>query len=117
VKASFFPNSAALVLIALALGSLLMGQPYSPARADVPPHNLDATPYDLLITNARIVDGSGNRWYRAGRRFMWPRNVDFTILRRAFLIGSSQTQSMLARCSTCKVSFYFRMTLQLVPAS
>ena len=22
-------------------------------------------PYDLLITNARVVDGSGNPWYRA----------------------------------------------------
>jgi len=58
VKASLFPNSAALVLIALALGSLLMGQPYSRAHADAPV-------YDLLITNARIVDGSGNPWYRA----------------------------------------------------
>ena len=58
MKASFFPNSAALVLIALALGSLLMGQPCSRARADAPV-------YDLLITNARIVDGSGNPWYRA----------------------------------------------------
>jgi hypothetical protein len=65
VKASLFPNSAALVLIALALGSLLMGQPYSRARADAPPPDLDATLYDLLITNARVVYGSGNPWYRA----------------------------------------------------
>jgi len=84
VKASFFPNSAALVLIALALGSMLMAQPFSRAGADAPPHNLDATPYDLLITNARIVDGSSNPWYRTGRRFMWPRSVDSAILRRAF---------------------------------
>jgi N-acyl-D-amino-acid deacylase len=58
VKASLFPNSAALVLIALALGSLLMGQPYPRAHADKPV-------YDLLITNARIIDGSGNPWFRA----------------------------------------------------
>jgi hypothetical protein len=43
VKPSLFPNSAALVLIALALGSLLMGQPYSRAHAGQPD-------YDLLIT-------------------------------------------------------------------
>ena len=24
----------------------------------------DGAPYDLLITNARIVDGTGNPWYR-----------------------------------------------------
>ena len=58
MKASFFPNSAALVLIALALGSLLLGQPYSRAHAS-------ASVYDLLITNARIVDGSDNPWFRA----------------------------------------------------
>lgn len=58
MKASSFPNSAALVLIALALGSLLMGQQYSRAHASPPV-------YDLLITNARIVDGSGNPWFRA----------------------------------------------------
>lgn len=58
MKASLFPNSAALVLIALALGSLLMGQPYPRAHADQPV-------YDLLITNARVVDGSGNPWFRA----------------------------------------------------
>jgi N-acyl-D-amino-acid deacylase len=58
VKASLFHNSAALVLIALALGSLLMGQQYSRAHANPPV-------YDLLITNARIVDGSGNPWFRA----------------------------------------------------
>jgi N-acyl-D-amino-acid deacylase len=58
VKASLFPNSAALVLIALALGNLLLGQPYSHGHASAPV-------YDLLITNARIVDGSGNPWFRA----------------------------------------------------
>jgi N-acyl-D-amino-acid deacylase len=58
VKASFFHNSAALVLIALALGSLLVGQKYPQAHANAPA-------YDLLITNARIVDGSGNPWFRA----------------------------------------------------
>jgi len=58
VKASFFPNSAALVLTALALGSFLVGQPYPRVHADEPV-------YDLLITNARIIDGSGNPWFRA----------------------------------------------------
>jgi N-acyl-D-amino-acid deacylase len=58
VKASLFHNSAALVLLVLALGSFLMGQPQSAARVNAPV-------YDLLITNARIVDGSGNPWFRA----------------------------------------------------
>ncbi len=58
MKVSFFHNSAALVLIVLALGSLLVGQRYLPAQANAPV-------YDLLITNARVVDGSGNPWFRA----------------------------------------------------
>jgi len=56
VKASFFHNAAALVLIALALGSLLVGQPRT--RAQVNPV------YDLVITDARVIDGSGNPWVR-----------------------------------------------------
>jgi len=47
-----------LVLIALALGGFLVGQPYPRARVSAPV-------YDLLITNARVVDGSGNPWFRA----------------------------------------------------
>jgi N-acyl-D-amino-acid deacylase len=58
VKASFFHNSAALVLIALALGSFLVGQQRTEAQARPPV-------YDLVITNARIIDGSGNPWFRA----------------------------------------------------
>jgi len=58
VKASLFHNSAALVLLVLALGSFLVGQQQSEARVNPPV-------YDLLITNARIVDGSGNPWFRA----------------------------------------------------
>lgn len=50
MKASLFPNSAALVLSAMALGSLLMGQPYPRARADEPV-------YDLLSTG-RVVPKS-----------------------------------------------------------
>ena len=72
VKTSLFPNSAVLVLIALALGSFLVGQPYSRARSDAPVFTPQATifdsqaaVYDLLITNARVVDGSGNPWFRA----------------------------------------------------
>lgn len=58
MKASLFHNSAALVLLVLALGSFLVGQQQSEARVNPPV-------YDLLITNARIVDGSGNPWFRA----------------------------------------------------
>jgi len=91
VKASFFPNSAALVLIALALGSLLMGQPYSRARADAPPPNLDATPYDLLIANARkVIDARGQ-----------------VLAPGVALIGSLQTQSMLARVLNMQVFILF----------
>ena len=56
MKASLFHNSAALVLLVLALGNFLMGQPTAHGNAPV---------YDLLITNARIIDGSGNPWFRA----------------------------------------------------
>lgn len=55
MKASLFHNSAALVLLVLALGSFLVGQPAAHVNAPV---------YDLLITNARILDGSGNPWFR-----------------------------------------------------
>jgi len=50
-KASLLPNSAALVLIAPALGSFLLGHESSRAHAITPV-------YDLLLTSARIVDGS-----------------------------------------------------------
>ena len=55
---SLFPKSAALVLTALALCSFLFAQ--LRVEADAP-----APPYDLLITNARIVDGAGNPWFRS----------------------------------------------------
>jgi N-acyl-D-amino-acid deacylase len=55
---NLFPKSVALVLIALALGSFLLVQIHAGAQAPAPL-------YDLLITNARIVDGSGNPWFRA----------------------------------------------------
>ncbi len=58
MKARLLHKFAALVLLVLALGSLLVGQQYLPAHANAPV-------YDLLITNARIVDGSGNPWFRA----------------------------------------------------
>ena len=54
---SLFPKSAALVLTALALCIFLFVQ--LRVEADAP-----APPYDLLITNARIVDGTGNPWFR-----------------------------------------------------
>ena len=58
MNTSLFPKSAALALTALALGSFLavhlqVGAKSSPAA------------YDLVITNARVVDGSGNPWFRA----------------------------------------------------
>jgi N-acyl-D-amino-acid deacylase len=53
-------KSAALVLTALALCAVLFARLPADARAKAP-----APLYDLLITNARIVDGSGNPWFRA----------------------------------------------------
>ena len=55
---TLFQKSAALVFVALALCSLLFVQLRVDARAPAPP-------YDLLITNARIVDGTGNPWFRS----------------------------------------------------
>src|SRR5215210_4321690 len=55
---SLLLKSAALVLTALVIGSFVFAT--LKARAQAP-----APPYDLLITNARIVDGSGNPWFRA----------------------------------------------------
>ena len=57
MKTSLF-KSALLVLILLALGSFLSGRVDAPARAQ-------GSVYDLIITNARIIDGSGNPWYLA----------------------------------------------------
>src|ERR1044071_2661465 len=53
---SLFIKSAAVVLTALAIVCLLLAR--QPADAQSPA-------YDRLITNARIVDGSGNPWFRA----------------------------------------------------
>ena len=56
MKTSLFLKSAAVLLTALALGVFLF------TRVRV---NAEAPAYDLIITNARIVDGSGNPWFRA----------------------------------------------------
>src|SRR5215510_9468441 len=53
---SLFLKSAAVVVTALAVVCLLFARLPVDAKAPV---------YDLLITNARIVDGSGNPWFRA----------------------------------------------------
>jgi N-acyl-D-amino-acid deacylase len=53
---SLFLKSAAVVVTALVIVWLLLAR--QPADAQAPA-------YDLLITNARIVDGSGNPWFRA----------------------------------------------------
>ena len=55
---SLSPKFVALVLLALALGGFLFARLGVHAEAPAPP-------YDLLITNARIVDGSGNPWFRS----------------------------------------------------
>jgi N-acyl-D-amino-acid deacylase len=57
VKTNLF-KSAVLALGALALLSVLCGLVSEPVSAVAPA-------YELLITNARIVDGSGNPWFRA----------------------------------------------------
>ena len=58
MKTSLFLKSAAVLLTALALGAFLFLRVAADAQAPAPP-------YDLLITNARVVDGSGNPWFRA----------------------------------------------------
>ncbi|HET8780949.1 MAG TPA: D-aminoacylase [Pyrinomonadaceae bacterium] len=62
MKTSLFKSAlaraCAIALIALAPGSLLSGRMDQPAHAQSPA-------YDLVITNARIVDGAGNPWFRA----------------------------------------------------
>src|ERR1044072_9891409 len=58
VKTSLLLKSAAVLLTALALGVFLFARVAVNAHAPAPL-------YDLLITNARIVDGSGNPWFRA----------------------------------------------------
>jgi len=55
---SLLLKSAALVLSALVAGSFLFAGLHVKAKASAPL-------YDLLVTNARIVDGSGNPWFRA----------------------------------------------------
>jgi N-acyl-D-amino-acid deacylase len=62
VKTSLFKSvlarACAIALITLALVGLLSGSMDQPAHAQ-------SRAYDLVITNARIVDGSGNPWFRA----------------------------------------------------
>lgn len=55
---SRFSKPAALAWTTLVLGAFLLVQLHAGAKAPAPL-------YDLLITNARIVDGSGNPWFRA----------------------------------------------------
>lgn len=62
MKASLFHNSAALILLVLALGSFLVGQSRSEARVNAPV-------YYLLITNAGVAVHEG-RVVRIGRYAM-----------------------------------------------
>ena len=55
---SFFLKSAALVLTTLVIGLSVFARLAVDAKAPAPS-------YDLVITNARIVDGTGNPWFRA----------------------------------------------------
>ncbi len=57
MSASLLPKSAALALVALTLGSFFAERLRVGAQSNI-------SPYDLLITNARVVDGSGNPWFR-----------------------------------------------------
>lgn len=57
MKTNFF-KPAVLALSALVLGVVLCVPLGEPVRAVAPA-------YDLVITNARIVDGSGNPWFRS----------------------------------------------------
>lgn len=54
---SLVPRTCALALTALALAYFVVG-PFVIAQSSQPA-------YDLLITNARVVDGTGNPWFRA----------------------------------------------------
>lgn len=54
---SLVPRTCALALTALALAYFVVG-PFAIAQSSQPA-------YDLLITNARVVDGTGNPWFRA----------------------------------------------------
>jgi N-acyl-D-amino-acid deacylase len=58
VNTRLFLKFAAVLLTAFLLGGFLFARLRVDAKSPAPP-------YDLLITNARIVDGSGNPWFRA----------------------------------------------------
>ena len=58
MKTSLLLKSAAVLLTVLALGVFLFARVAVNAHAPTPA-------YDLLITNARVIDGSGNPWFRA----------------------------------------------------
>ena len=58
MKVSVVPRTAALALATLALAVLVVGYFVVKAQSSQPA-------YDLVITNARVVDGTGNPWFRA----------------------------------------------------
>ena len=60
VFSSYRSRPNALVLVALVAAALTACAPDEPGASE----GTDA-PFDVLITNARVVDGMGNPWYRA----------------------------------------------------
>ncbi len=58
MKVSLVPRTAALALAVLALTGFVVAYFVVKAQSTPPA-------YDLLITNARIIDGTGNPWFRA----------------------------------------------------
>ncbi len=52
-----------VTVLASALAALWIGACSTPPASESTPATTSRTPYDLVILNARIVDGTGNPWY------------------------------------------------------
>ena len=60
MKLAKVSRPARLLLCALALAAVCAAAGWRRGAAEA-----DGRPFDLVITNARVVDGSGNPWFRA----------------------------------------------------